>query len=450
MAKSSDQSTSEVGDWYKTKNVFITGATGFLGQTLIERIATVTPAYKIYLLLRSKDGKNIKERLEAVLKSPIFDRLRNTNSEWLANISAIEGDIFEDELGLSEPDQQTLIKDCNVVFHCAANVKFNQTLKCAVMTNTLGTKRTLQLAKQMNNLDAFIHVSTAYCQVSKVLEEISYPAPHDPDKIVDMVSWMDQDILTTITPKLLGKLPNTYAYSKALSEQLVADYGKLFPIGLTRPSMVSPAWKNPIPGWTDNMNGPTGISVGIGRGAIRSIYCKENYLADIVPVDICANALIALAWRIGITRPSEVYICNITESGNNPITWGETLNAATKYRYEYAFVENMWYSGCVLQSSLMLHKLYVILFHLIPAYVIDALLSLIGREPILVKIQKRISFILKQIAYYATKEWIFKNDNFMKIDQWLSPHDRNILYIDNSSLNWENYLRLNLLGGCIR
>jgi nucleoside-diphosphate-sugar epimerase len=36
---------------------------------------------------------------------------------------------------------------------------------------------------------------------------------------------------------LLGNLPNTYAYSKNLTEQLVSDYSSKFPIAIARPSI---------------------------------------------------------------------------------------------------------------------------------------------------------------------------------------------------------------------
>jgi nucleoside-diphosphate-sugar epimerase len=37
--------------------------------------------------------------------------------------------------------------------------------------------------------------------------------------------------------RLLGNLPNTYAYSKNLTEQLVTNYSSKFPIAIARPSI---------------------------------------------------------------------------------------------------------------------------------------------------------------------------------------------------------------------
>lgn len=47
----------------------------------------------------------------------------------------------------------------------------------------------------------------------------------------------------------------------------------------------------------DSLNGPTGILVGAGKGVIRSMMCDETHHAEVVPVDVCINALVVLAYR---------------------------------------------------------------------------------------------------------------------------------------------------------
>lgn len=43
-----------------------------------------------------------------------------------------------------------------------------------------------------------------------------------------------------------------------------------------RPSIVIPIYQDPIPGWTDNINGPTGLLIGAGKGVIRTMYCDSG------------------------------------------------------------------------------------------------------------------------------------------------------------------------------
>lgn len=81
-------------------------------------------------------------------------------------------------------------------------------------------------------------MSTAYCQCNEdVLEERGYQAPHNPLGIAKMTQLLDDEVLTMITPKLLKGLPNTYAYTKALTEDLVSSYDNRIPIVITRPSI---------------------------------------------------------------------------------------------------------------------------------------------------------------------------------------------------------------------
>lgn len=61
--------------------------------------------------------------------------------------------------------------------------------------------------------------------------------------------------------------------------------------------MVS-TYSEPFPGWIDNMYGPTGVIAGAISGFLRTLVCDFNVVANIVPVDTCAAALIASAWDV--------------------------------------------------------------------------------------------------------------------------------------------------------
>lgn len=63
-----------------------------------------------------------------------------------------------------------------------------------------------------------------------------------------------------------------------------------------------PSYKEPMPGWVDNLNGPIGLLVGGGKGVIRSMHCNGNYNAEVVPVDVAINTLIAIAYKIATSQ----------------------------------------------------------------------------------------------------------------------------------------------------
>lgn len=72
------------------------------------------------------------------------------------------GDVGQDNLGLSPGDKKLLTEKVNVIFHLAATLDFGDTLKTTVDINLLGTRRIIELAKQCSDLNALVHVSSAY------------------------------------------------------------------------------------------------------------------------------------------------------------------------------------------------------------------------------------------------------------------------------------------------
>lgn len=65
----------------------------------------------------------------------------------------IQGDVTLCELGISRADQKTLTENVSIVFHSAATVKFDETLKLSVAMNLLGTKRLVHLCYKMTKLE---------------------------------------------------------------------------------------------------------------------------------------------------------------------------------------------------------------------------------------------------------------------------------------------------------
>jgi hypothetical protein len=88
----------------------------------------------------------------------------------------------------------------------------------------------------MKKLESFVHVSTAYCHCHEaVLHEKHYPVNISPETIIKIIDELPEDIVTAMSPKLLGEQPNTYAFTKSLGEDLVNKCG--LPAGIIRPSI---------------------------------------------------------------------------------------------------------------------------------------------------------------------------------------------------------------------
>ncbi|XP_009951431.1 PREDICTED: fatty acyl-CoA reductase 2-like, partial [Leptosomus discolor] len=180
---------SSVSAYYNGKTVLITGATGFMGKVLVEKLLRSSPEVKaVYILVRPKAGQSMQERVANMLKCKVFDRVREDCPNFHEKIKPINAELTQPKLAISAEDEEELLTRVNIVFHCAATVRFDEPLKHALQLNAMGTQRLLELARQMQNLEAFIHISTAYANcVRKCIDEVIYPPPAEPKKLFDLV-----------------------------------------------------------------------------------------------------------------------------------------------------------------------------------------------------------------------------------------------------------------------
>ncbi|CAF1102789.1 unnamed protein product [Didymodactylos carnosus] len=257
----------------------------------------------IYILVRSKRGQGVDDRVKQLCASPLFNTIRRVNPAFEKKIIPIQGDILEPNFGISSADEYTLIEQCHIVFHSAATIRFHEPLRSAIQMNINSVKKLLSLCHKMKNLQAIIHVSTAYanCNRSDCAEVIDLPSIQ-PKKLLDASEWMDSSVFDVLTTKLIRDRPNTYTYTKALAEFVISEEGIDLPIAIIRPSIVGASWKEPFPGWIDNYNGPSGLIISLGKGMLRTMLGNSNARADIVPVDIVANMMISVAWYTAVKR----------------------------------------------------------------------------------------------------------------------------------------------------
>jgi len=66
---------SDIPGFYRDRSIFITGATGFMGKVLVEKLLRCCPGIKtIYLLMRPKRGRDVRTRLEELIKTKVANR----------------------------------------------------------------------------------------------------------------------------------------------------------------------------------------------------------------------------------------------------------------------------------------------------------------------------------------------------------------------------------------
>src|SRR5437868_11148342 len=160
---------SVIADALKGKTILVTGSTGFLGKSIVEKcLRSIPEIARINLAIRSSARRPAAERLEReVLSSPAFKRLKEELGEdafatlAAAKLAVVEIDLGRDGLGLSDQAREH-IRACDVVIHSAAAVEFDNPADLSAQTILLGAARLVEALKASGARPHLVHISTAY------------------------------------------------------------------------------------------------------------------------------------------------------------------------------------------------------------------------------------------------------------------------------------------------
>jgi thioester reductase-like protein len=248
--------------------VLLTGGTGFIGPFLVKSLLEQTSA-KIYILVRSSDEHQGRQRLRAAMESmgPSTARLMQM---FEARVVPVCGDLGQPRLGLTQKVWDFLANEIDSVFHNGATVNYLFNYDRMRDANVLGTNEVLRLAFE-GRPKSFDYISTTFVfgwAVKKVLYETDF----------------NQD---------MELLDFGYSQSKWVAERVVEDAGRR---GLTtrifRPALVSPS----VTGGGNNFDIAVRlvafmVNHGIGVDALNQV--------SFVPADIMANNIVAIATSPG-------------------------------------------------------------------------------------------------------------------------------------------------------
>jgi fatty acyl-CoA reductase len=274
----------------------ITGVTGFLGKVVLEELLRREGELglrEVVVVIRAKGGRNAAERFKKeVVPAKCFSGLK---PDWPSKVTVVDGDLGRPGLSLNA-ESLAIVGRVTHVVHSAASVNFNLPAGEAAAANITASLNMLDVVRPVPSLQRFIYVSTAYVTPNHgkglAIPEALVPLPVPASELYARIlagETTDEELLA-----LTGH-PNTYTFTKCISEHLIAERVGAIPLSIVRPSIISAARATPFPGWIDSTSGFGAFVILIGLGHLRAVVGDPRARLDLVPVDDVATRVVGAA-----------------------------------------------------------------------------------------------------------------------------------------------------------
>lgn len=285
-------------------NIFITGATGFLGGELLVNLSKRREVNKIFCLVRAQS------EIDAILR--------------LDKVFSFHGDVYDKEKvfpvigNLTDPNltEQLIankeLSDINVVVHSAANTSFSGIYdKMVEQTNIEGLRKIVLWAKQLPDFQTFLHIGTATICGKEVTNRL---------------------VKEEESPNLDAKHVVSYTHSKAQGELIIREHLPENKILIARPSIIMGDSRDITP------RSPVILWAVATINQIRLIPANQHAKLDVISVDYAANAIVKLLFA---KRKHTVYHIS---SGPEAATSAYDLSVVLEEHFSdlprYCFVKN--------------------------------------------------------------------------------------------------------------
>ncbi len=353
----------------------MTGATGFLGQAVLEKILSSYPQTRVTVLVRPRGELSAQQRVAKLVRKPVF-------GPWVERVGAdVAAAEFADRVTVLEGDLGNVPElpgDLDYVIHSASTVSFDMPIDEAFESNVLGPQ-TLYAALDATGADPHVvHVSTCYVAgVRKGLAE-ERSLDHRVDYVAETRSALAAtqaaetasrraEILQPIfdkahrTHRRAGALavaegaeqerrawvkdtlveagrtralslgwPDVYTFTKAMGERVAETmWGTTHRLSVVRPTIIESSVKHPFPGWIDGYKVADPLIAAYGRGLLPEFPALADTILDIIPVDHVVNAILAAAAAPPPTGSPQYF--QVASGSRNPLRFGPAVRYIREY-----------------------------------------------------------------------------------------------------------------------
>jgi alcohol-forming fatty acyl-CoA reductase len=353
------KATTDLGD----AKVFLTGATGFVGQAVLERLLNDHPGTTVTILVRVKGGASAEDRVRSLLGKPVFAAWRDKVGEKGVE-DAVKNRIKVVEGALSSPFK--LPKDLDLVIHSAASVSFDDPINESFDANIGGAINLYESVRASGGDPRVVHVSTCYVQglrkgvapETSLKHDVDWRAEYasafdahtrienesrEPHRLREFMAvaqadhgkegpqavarwseiartaWVKKELVDAgrTRAQSLG-WTDVYTLSKAFSERAAEElWGRDHRLSIVRPAIIESALKHPYPGWIDGFKVADPLIMAYGKGQLPEFPGLPDSILDLIPVDYVVNTILAAAANPAPKGEPEYF--HVASGASNPV-----------------------------------------------------------------------------------------------------------------------------------
>jgi long-chain acyl-CoA synthetase len=247
--------------------VLLTGATGFLGSRITQRLLE-REGMTVLALVRAQDDASAVRRLTRAWWD--FPALASSVG---GRVEVLRGDVSEPRLGLAEAAYASVVKRATHIIHTAADMRLDGPIDELRRANVQGTSNVLELARAVHADHCLVrlsHVSTAYVAGGRV-------GPVPEDSLTD--EW---------------GFSSRYELSKYEGELLVRAAKAELPISVLRPGLVVGDSRTGAIKTFNTLYFPLRLYL---TGQLRVLPARGSLRVNMVPVDYVADAVARLTFE---------------------------------------------------------------------------------------------------------------------------------------------------------
>lgn len=179
-------------------------------------------------------------------------------------------------------------------------------------------------------------------------------------------------------------------------------------------------------------------------------------MAEMVPVDRCVNALLATAWDKVSNKTQNINnnnnlilgkcvanipVYNFVPKRENMINWHKFCQELFKIGRRHPPSKTYGHQTFTMTTNPLHAKVLHVLYHLLPAIIIDWILAMTGQKFRLKRVYEKSEKLNEVLNYFTFNQFVFEDGNVRRLWRQLTPRDQKLFSFDMSTIDWEQYLR---------